>query len=109
MYIVKKGSANMTNLEYIEKNATCNDMACIYAQVFGCKNEKTLTPFCREVNAAMAMFLLSHKDYGTKDFNETRHVNIFLSLQYDKNQWNFWFKEYYNNRNNYPWEIREID
>ena len=35
----------MTNLEYIEKTANCNDMACIYAQVFGCKNERTLTPF----------------------------------------------------------------
>ena len=99
----------MTNLEYIEKTATCNDMACIYAQVFGCKNERTLTPFCRRVNGAMTMFLLSHKDYGTKNFNETRHINIFLSLQYDENQWNFWVKEYYNNRKAYPWELYWVD
>ena len=81
----------MTNLEYILLNASENDIANIFSCAFFNSLAKDRTDFAEKIATVITGFMVSRNDYYMA--KETRLINVFLSLQYNENDWKKWAME----------------
>lgn len=79
----------MTNMEYILLNASDNDFANILQMAFGFGNEKDHTELSNRIQNAILNYKTSRRDYwsNTTQIKGTRLVNVWLSLQYNQEEW----------------------
>lgn len=81
----------MTNLQYILSKATDNDIAVLFSQIAGYNFFNFDEGFADELYFVLHNYLnkCGVNRMNSKSNNPVRHINRFLSLQYNEKEWKY--------------------
>ena len=81
----------MTNLQYILSKATDNDIAVLFSQIAGYHFFDSGDDFVDELYFVLHNYLYKCgvNRMNHKSNNPVRHINRFLSLQYNEKEWKY--------------------